>query len=206
MKHQRSLILLAAGLALAAGCNEAKSRKSDRRSESGAGGGEAAGPEGAGGPGAVGEGEDPLSRLEVLSPGELGSKIYQLFGPNMTVYQQDGRSIDYLDNSANFTGAISADPNNRIASSATPGYFLALAGLSDIVGNNYAAQFYNKTAKLDCTADADIKTMVEIVTGSSNQAELDAIGADLKAACLAKPRDAVKAIVQSLTFVVKNIR
>jgi hypothetical protein len=207
MTTTRALTALLAATAFLAGaaCSQVKPKTSDdRRTDALGGDGNEAGPDGAA-PGAAAEDGDPLARLEVLSPGELGSKIYQLFGPKMTEYQENGRTVDYLDNGSNFTGAISADPNNRIASAATPSYFLALASLSDIVGNNYATQFYSKTAKYDCTKDADIKAMVEVITGSSDQAELDAIGADLKAACQAKPRDAIKAIVQSLTFVVKNI-
>ena len=205
------LIGIAAALAACIGCAtktvDLRGKKGQATDETGdaAHGGDAA--TSAAAAAAAAANGDPLARLVVLSPGELGSKIYQVFGANMTTFNDGKTSANYLDvNSNSFTGAISADPNNKIASSATTGYFLAVAGLSAVVGDDYAASFYAKTAMLDCTVDADAMQMAKLVAISADQAELDDIVSDLKAACKVKPRDAVRAIVQSLSFVVKASR
>ena len=44
----------------------------------------------------------------------------------------------------------SSDPNNKYASSFSIGYFLALAGLSTVVGDNYAIKVYSDRAVHDC--------------------------------------------------------
>jgi hypothetical protein len=151
--------------------------------------------------------DEALARLVILSPGELGTKIYQVFGANMTTFNDGKKDANYLDvNSNSFTGTISSDPNNKIASSATTGYFLAVAGLSAVVGDDYSAAFYAKTAKLDCTVDADALQIAKMIAISADQDELNGIATDLKAACKVKPRDAVKAMVQSLSFIVKATR
>jgi hypothetical protein len=194
--------LVALAVALGASCNAKLTHANKRHAaqdDAAANGGAAA----AGGAGGI---EDALAGLEVLAPGELATKLYNVFGPNMTRFDDDGREADYLDvNAASFTGAISNDPNNKIAASATPGYFLALAGLSAVVGENYEAAFYAKTARNDCSQDAGALTIVKRIAATITDAEAAGLAAELKAACAARPRDAAKAIVQSLSFVVKAV-
>jgi hypothetical protein len=127
---------------------------------------------------------DTLASLEVLSPADLARKIYDIFGPKMTVYNDGKMDMDFIEANANsFTGSISTDPTLQFAKSATTGYFLAL---------------------VDCSVEADATKMVTAVASSATPAEIKDLAADLQAACKIKPGDAVKALVQSLSFCVKH--
>ena len=146
-----------------------------------------------------------ITRLEVLAPGELARKIYDAFGPNMTMVQENGKSLDYLEaNAANFIGSISNDPNNKYASSFSIGYFLALAGLSSVVGQNYTVSIYSNTAAHDCRNESGAEGLLRAVAPTMTDADAKRLAADLQQACNADPASAASAIVQSYSTALKS--
>ncbi len=151
-------------------------------------------------------GERDIARLEALSPGELARKIYDSFGPEMTLIGQgQGQTeVDYLDaNASNFIGSISSDPNNQFASSFSIGYFLALAGLSTVVGDNYAVKVYSGRVVHDCREVDGAVGLLLASAPTMTPEEAGAIAADLVQVCQIDPAMAAKAIVQSYSFALK---
>lgn len=150
--------------------------------------------------------EGDIARLEALSPGELARKIYDSFGPEMTLIKQgQGQAdVDYLDaNASNFIGSISNDPNNQFASSFSIGYFLALAGLSTVVGDNYAVKVYSGRVVHDCREMDGAVALLMASAPTMTPEEAGIIAADLVQVCQIDPAMAAKAIVQSYSFALK---
>ena len=147
-----------------------------------------------------------LDRYEVLAPGELAFKVYAAFGPGMTKYTDGNSDFDFLAvNSANFVGSVSNDPNNKYASKFSISYFMALAGLSTVVANNYADTFYAQRAVNDCATPEGAGAIITAIAPGIESESADEIATDLVAACKISPADAVKAIVQSYSFALKAI-
>ncbi len=146
-----------------------------------------------------------VARLEVLAPGELARKIYDAFGAEMTLIKQGDKDLNYLDaNAANFVGSISNDPNNKYASSFSIGYFLALAGLSSVVGDNYAVKVYSGRVLHDCRNVDGAVSLLLAAAPTMTEAEAEAVAPDLVQACAMDPAMAAKAIVQSYSFALKT--
>lgn len=150
------------------------------------------------------EDEQSIARLEALSPGELARKIYDAFGAEMTIVKQGDREVDYLDaNAPNFIGSISNDPNNQFASSFSIGYFLALAGLSSVVGDNYAVKIYSGRVLHDCRETEGAVSLLLASAPTMTVDEATALAPDLVQTCQMDPAMAAKAIVQSYSFALK---
>lgn len=148
--------------------------------------------------------EEATARLEVLAPGELARKIYDAFGPEMTVIQQGQRTIDYLDaNSTSFIGSISTDPNNKYATEFSIGYFLALAGVADVVGQNYSVQVYSNRALHDCRKVDGAEAILRAIAPTIKESEIADFAGDLVAACQVDPHSAASATVQSFSTALK---
>jgi len=149
------------------------------------------------------EGELDLTNLTVLTPAQMADKIYKVFGRKMTLTTIGEMEGDYLQyNAGNFTGNISGDPNNRIAAQFSIGFFLALAGLSDVVAKNYQSGLYNGNAVNDCRKPEDAKKMLIMLAPNIRPGELETISNDTVIACKASAADAVRALVQSYSFAV----
>ena len=146
-----------------------------------------------------------IDHLSVLSPGELSRKIYDTFGAGLTSFKQGAKDFDYLDvNADSFIGSISTDPNNKYASSFSIGYFLALAGLSKIVADNYVIKVYGHAAANDCTTPEGAEAIMLAVSPTIAGAELKEMTDLMHTACSADPASAVKAVIQSYSFVLKG--
>ena len=146
-----------------------------------------------------------LASLEVLSPGELATKIYNAFGVNMTLSGDADARIDYLKvNSANFVGSISNDPNNKYASSFTISYFIALAGLAQVVATNYSEALAQGSVINDCRQTAGAQSILERIAPTISSTELSAIASAMVTACAADPLTAVSAVVQSYSMALKS--
>ncbi len=148
--------------------------------------------------------DEDIARLEALSPGELARKIYDAFGPEMTLIKQGQNEFDYLDaNASNFIGSISNDPNNKFASSFSIGYFLALAGLSTVVGDNYAVKVYSGRVVHDCREMDGAMALLLASAPTMTTEEAETIAADLVQVCQIDPAQAAKAVLQSYSFALK---
>jgi hypothetical protein len=146
-----------------------------------------------------------LANLEVLAPGELAPKIYAAFGEGMTMTTQGGKSIDYLQaNSTNFIGSISGDPSNQYASSFSIGYFMALAGLAEVVGQNYVVAVYSGTAANDCRQPAGATAVLLALAPTLTEEEIGPLTDTMVAACKADPASAASAAVQSYSTALKT--
>ncbi len=146
-----------------------------------------------------------IDHLSVLSPGELSRKIYDTFGAGLTSFKQGAKNFDYLEvNADSFIGSISNDPNNKYASSFSIGYFLALAGLSKTVADNYAIKVYGHAAANDCTTPEGAEAIMLAVSPTISGDELKEMTDLMHKACSADPASAVKAVIQSYSFVLKG--
>lgn len=144
------------------------------------------------------------AQIEILSSGELATKVYGAFGPGMTLVPGP-QPYDYLiANRSGFTGAISANPTDKFASRMSIGYLMALAGLSSIVGQNYATKLFSGTITNNCTTIEGATAIVSAIGPSMTKVEIDAISIDLVAACKVDPLTAIEALVQSYTFALKS--
>lgn len=150
------------------------------------------------------EGDADVTELRALAPGELKRKIYDAFGAGMTSVDDGRETYDFLDaNGANFIGSISTDPNNKFASQFSIGYFLALAGLSSVVGDNYVMKLYNGQAAHDCREAPGAAAILEITAPTMTAEELSQLTMELVAACTEDPASSVKALVQSYSFALR---
>ena len=146
-----------------------------------------------------------VQNLEVLSPGALASKIYAAFGSGMTETTVGKKQVDYLlVNQANFVGSVSSDPSNRYASSFSTGYFMALAGLAQIVGDNYNAALAHRAAVSDCRQQAGAAAILTAIAPTMPTAESGLIAAALVSACSANPAAAISAVVQSYSTALRS--
>ena len=152
-----------------------------------------------------------IASLDVLSPGELAQKIYSAFGGSMTMVNQgdanNPKRVDYLLlNQANFVGSISNDPSNRYASSFSISYFLALAGLADVVGKNYATALGRGGYANDCRTVDGAGRLLAAVSPTVSSAELPGLAASLVTACSENAAAAISAVVQSYSMALKATR
>ncbi len=145
-----------------------------------------------------------VTDLKALAPGELARKIYDAFGAGMTSVDDGKKMYDFLDvNGTSFVGSISTDPSNKFASQFSIGYFLALAGLSSVVGDNYTMKLFNGQAAHDCREDAGAAAILQVTAPNMNPVELVALTKALVAACQEDPASSVKALVQSYSFALR---
>ena len=150
-------------------------------------------------------GATDVSNLEVLSPGALASKIYAAFGPGMTQTSQGKNQVDYLLlNQSNFVGSVSSDPSNRYASSFSIGYFMALAGLAQVVGDNYNAALAQHARISDCRQQDGAAAILVAIAPTMTTSDASSIAAAFVTACTAKPAAAVSAVVQSYSTALKS--
>ncbi len=152
----------------------------------------------------AGQDELAVTDLKSLAPGELARKIYDAFGAGMTSVDDGNKSYDFLDvNGTSFVGSISTDPSNKFASQFSIGYFLALAGLSTVVGDNYTMKLYNGQVTHDCRKDDGAAAILQVTAPTMNAVELVALTKALVAACQEDPASSVKALVQSYSFALR---
>lgn len=145
-----------------------------------------------------------VGQLSALAPGELSRKIYDAFGADMTLVDDGKKKYDYLDaNAQNFIGSISTDPGNKFASQFSIGYFLALAGLSTVVGDNYVSKLYNGKAANDCRTLPGASAILSVVAPTLTGDDLAALAAQFVAACTEDPAASVKAVIQSYSFALR---
>lgn len=145
-----------------------------------------------------------VTDLRSLAPGELSRKIYDAFGAGMTTVANGNKSYDFLDvNGTSFIGSISTDPSNKFANQFSIGYFLALAGLSSVVGDNYTMKLYNGQVAHDCREDDGAAAILQVTAPTMNAVELATLTKDLVAACKEDPASSVKALVQSYSFALR---
>ena len=150
-------------------------------------------------------GATDVSNLEVLSPGALASKIYAAFGPGMTQTSQGKNQVDYLLlNQSNFVGSVSSDPSNRYASSFSIGYFMALAGLAQVVGDNYNAALAQHARISDCRQQDGAAAILVAIAPTMTTSDASSIAAAFVTACTANPAAAVSAVVQSYSTALKS--
>jgi len=146
-----------------------------------------------------------VQNLEVLSPGALASKIYAAFGSGMTETTVGKKQVDYLlVYQANFVGSVSSDPSNRYASSFSTGYFMALAGLAQVVGDNYNAALARRAAVSDCRQQAGAAAILTAIAPTMSTADAGVIATALVTACSASPAAAVSAVVQSYSTALRS--
>jgi hypothetical protein len=148
--------------------------------------------------------QSELDKLVALGPNGLALKIRSAFGAGLTDYDVGGNKMDYiLVNGPNFTGAVSPDPTTTIpAKLASVNYFLALYGLADVVGQNYAARLLgNGIVANDCREQAGAEAIVRIVYPPIEDADLKAIAGNVVTACKSGDiMQTVNAIMSSYAF------